>query len=630
MRLGGWIADDDGERPISEYVIKDAFTKTFEPANPSFSVFKYEPLVRGTLLFGAPVQIATPVLDADANLLYSTIRTYVEVSNPDMGESDVILVYTQDDNAPAPTLPAATDFTFDMATFGVRITITMAAGVHANLALELAGAITALTGTVVRDAVEVEAVVPQTTYLNVMVNDSGDIRFQDGSHSQWRVWEVPTQKQLASDSRAPNSEWFPYAGDLVPVPAKVSYVQDAAAGTGTYTLTNGTVVDRYSTSWGDWTELKQLVKTSTHTAAGSGPVDFTVTDATIDQISVYVNGVQQLSGTYTLIGGVLSVLNVAHGHQVTIVIRPYAPTSDELAFDPTVADDLTIQQQYKTDYQYVKVPVRGSDGTITSTKYYFWVKNRSTAARRKNLSVKSIAKLLVDGPSQFLTFQNIQPTGDTYSYNAITIAGLNYVVTKDDAFKLRFTRNFTLRDDPNQLDLKDTHAEWTLIRPGQRTKIPEALWQKMVDTACAQDAAGNTLPSPSRVSYDDRNGTRTQFGFGSDQVLAPTSIVLSTLLFTILNTKLVDDSGAIPVPDYMTFLDFSQSDTWFSTPANTRNTLTRIWNEAKVSQINELFFAVLEDICSAQYELTDIFKTSRLSAYSIKVVSSTPAVPTYE
>lgn len=215
-------------------------------------------------------------------------------------------------------------------------------------------------------------------------------------------------------------------------------------------------------------------------------------------------------------------------------------------------------------------------------------------------------------------------------YDAITISGLSYVVTKDDTFKLRFTRNFTLRDDPQDLDLKDTHVEWMLIRPGQRTTIPEALWEKMVNSACGADAAGNTLPAPRRVAYDERNGTRTQFGFGADQVLAPTELIKSTLLFTILNTQLVDDSGSIPVPDYMTFLDFSESDTWFETAESTRNTLTRIWNEGKVSQINELFFAVLEDILAANYELTDIFKTSRLSAYSIKVVRSSPIVPTYE
>jgi hypothetical protein len=215
-------------------------------------------------------------------------------------------------------------------------------------------------------------------------------------------------------------------------------------------------------------------------------------------------------------------------------------------------------------------------------------------------------------------------------YDAITISGLSYVVTKEDTFKLRFTHNFTLRDDPNDLDLKDTHTEWSLIRPGQRTRIPENLWLKMVGAACGQDSAGNALPAPYRVAYDERNGTRTQFGFGADQVIAPTELVKSTLRHTILNTKLVDDSGSVPIPDYMTFLDFNESDKWFLTADSTRNVLTRIWNEGKVSQINELFFAVLEDILASNYEMTDLFKTSRLSAYSIKVVRPSPIMPTYE
>jgi len=218
----------------------------------------------------------------------------------------------------------------------------------------------------------------------------------------------------------------------------------------------------------------------------------------------------------------------------------------------------------------------------------------------------------------------------SFKYDAITVSGLSYVVTKDNTFKLRFTRDFTLRDDPNQLDLKDTHVEWSLIRPGQRSKIPEELWTKLVNAACGQDAAGNPLPSAQRIAYDSRNGTSTRYGFGVDQVLAPTDLVKSTLLFTILNTKLVDDTGSIPVPDYMTFLDFTQSDTWFATAESTRNVLTRIWNEGKVSQINELFFAVMEDILASNYEMTDLFKTSRLSAYSIKVVRPSPIVPTYE
>jgi hypothetical protein len=225
------------------------------------------------------------------------------------------------------------------------------------------------------------------------------------------------------------------------------------------------------------------------------------------------------------------------------------------------------------------------------------------------------------------------PTGTVLSspvYDSIALSGLSYLVTKDSTFKLRLMNDNTLRDDPEGLNLKDTHAEWTLIRPGQRTRIPEALWNKLTDTACGADVAGNPLPAPERVAYDERNGTRTQYGFGSDQILAPSDLVTSTILYTILNTTVVDDSDDTAAPYYIQFLDFNESDTWFATAESTRNILTRIWNEAEVSQVNEIFFAVLNDICAANYELTDLFKTSRLSAYSVKVMNSSPVQPTYE
>lgn len=445
----------------------------------------------------------------------------------------------------------------------------------------------------------------------------------------WRAWNVPTQEQLDADSQFPNSEWYPVQGPFYDFSPDGVTIQAVASTGEQYALNNGTAVQRYSTTWAEWTELRiNQIKTA---ALVTGDVVLDLGErVSSDRVSVYVNGVAQLTGTYQLIGTTLTVFGVLQGHQVVTVVRPYTPTAAELAFDPSVLDNLLVQKQFKIDYQYVEVPIRSADGSITTTRYYFWVKNRSTAARKKSQSVKAMAQLLTDGPSQYVTFQNLDAGTTPPKYNSITISGLSYVVTRDDAFKLRFTRDFTLRDDPNGLDLKDTYTEWALIRPGQRTKIPDGLWNKLVNAACGQDAGGNTLPSPQRSSYDERNGTTSRFGFSSDQILAPTDLVTGTLLYTILNTKLVDDSGPVPIPDYMDFLDFNESDSWFASPTSTRNILTKIWNEGKVSQINELFFAVLEDITASNYELTDLFKTSRLSAYSIKIVRTSPIVPTYE
>lgn len=536
------------------------------------------------------------------------------------------------------TTSVGQSFVFDVPAFGLRLAVQSAvAGTYATDTM--LNFIVAALGNDIElfDAVGVQRVVadPDPVLLPFpaeLSNDTLDPVNVNNNGIGWRAWNVPSQAQLDADSRVPDSKWYPYIGPFTAFTATpVKTVLDGADST-SFTLNNGMVIERYQTHWADWSELKQLTLRSVQTAAGVQPLVFTglPTGTSTDRLSVYVNGVAQLTGTYSLVGTTLTVLKVPFGQYVVLIVRPYTPTTAELAFDPAIMDNLLIQRQYKSDYQYVELPVRDGAGTIVSTTYFFWVKNRTSPAPKNDLSVKAVAQLLTAGPSQFLTFQNIQKPADTWEYNALAINGLNYVVTKNDTFKLRFTRNFTLRDDPQQLDLKDTHVEWSLIRPGQRVKIPEVLWRKLVNTACGLDEAGNTLPSPRRASYDTRNGTRTQFGFGADQVIAPTALVTSTLLFTILNTRLLDESGAVPMPDYMLFLDFNESDIWFSTPTNTRNTLTKIWNQAKVSQINELFFAVLEDMIASNYELSDIFKTSRLSAYSIKVVRPGPVLPSYE
>jgi hypothetical protein len=681
-RIGAWQQDQTALQPLSEYIVLDGFTKfiTGVPATAtSFTQNTYAPtstlsatvslqttthteaIGQLNFVYGATELIATQLRDSDGLLTNEwDIATYVQVVLN--GNSETFLV--RNDRGTGTTQNAAIasatfttligqTFQFDIPAYGLQLTVTAQSANTHNTTM-LAAFIEAALGANVQlyDAVTVEEVcaLDPTTVLEKtglvignpqeFSNDevTPDPAYTANSGVGWRAWEVPTQAQLDADSRTPNGSWKPYVGipfsyDTVAVP--ITVVQDGA--NSTYSLNDGSTVTRYTTDWAEWTELKQLLLRKV--ALVTGNVVFSDADPieeripagiTIDRISVYVNGVAQLAGTYTLVGTTLTVLNVPAGHQVVVIVRAYTPTALELAFDPAVEDDLLVQRQYKTDYQYVALPVRDSDGAITSTKYYFWVKNRTSPAPKNNLSVKAVAQLLAEGPSQYLTFQNISGAAPDFYYDALAIAGLSYVVTQDDTFKLRFTRNFTLRDDPNQLDLKDTHVEWSLIRPGQRTKIPEALWTKLTNTSCGADAAGNTLPSPRRSSYDERNGTRTQFGFGDDQVLAPTDLVNSTLEFTILNTKLLDESGTVPIPDYMLFLDFSQSDTWFSTPENARNTLTKIWNEGKVQQINELFFAVLEDIAASNYEMTDIFKTSRLSAYSIKVVRAGPTNPTYE
>lgn len=660
MRIGAWQEDLSYTRPLSEFLVLDTFTKRIQRAGVAFTTFTstfsgftgqvtvqaYTHTDKvGVIRFQDDPVTAAPVLGADGLPTGEfDIKTFLRVVEDASGEEEIIAI--RNDRGTSSSVPYGATFTtfigqtftFDIPAFGLRLTIKSTTNGSINSEVMVGFIASALGNDITLfDAVGVQRVVADPDpsvlpYPGTLSNDALDPVNSNNNGIGWRAWNVPTQAELDADSRVPDSKYYPYVGPYAAfTTTPVQTVLDGAADA-SFTLNNGTVIERYQTAWADWSELKQLTLRAVQTLAGVQPLVFMnlPTGTTADRLSVYVNGVSQLTGTYSLVGTTLTVLKVPFGQYVIVIVRPYAPTAAELAFDPAVVDNLLIQRQYKSDYQYVELPVRDDAGMIVSTKYFFWVKNRTSPAPKNDLSVKAVAQLLTAGPSQFLTFQNIQKPVDTWEYSALAINGLNYIVTKNDTFKLRFTRNFTLRDDPQQLDLKDTHVEWSLIRPGQRTKIPEVLWRKLVNTACGLDEAGNTLPSPRRSSYDDRNGTRTQFGFGADQVLAPTALVTSTLLFTVLNTQLLDESGTVPIPDYMLFLDFNESDTWFNTAINTRNTLTTIWNRAKVSQINELFFAVLEDMIASNYELSDLFKTSRLSAYSIKVVRPGPVLPSYE
>lgn len=193
-------------------------------------------------------------------------------------------------------------------------------------------------------------------------------------------------------------------------------------------------------------------------------------------------------------------------------------------------------------------------------------------------------------------------------------------VTNNDTYKLRFVHNETLRDDPEQISLRNVHTEWVLLKKSQNSKIPSSLWEHLTNAAAGQDLNGNTLPSPVRADYDARNGTRSSFGFSSGQILADTELVRATIKNTILNTSLEIRISGSTIPDYITALNFDDADDWFKDASSARATMDLIWSSARARQINEIFFAVLEDALANNYEFTDIFKTSLISVQTTSAI----------
>lgn len=560
------------------------------------------------------------------SVLLSTVRGSIgSLQTPSYG--------TTDRYAPIAVTTGET-FTYDLGDLGLALTVTSTTTGDVDGGFVLAGleSLNGVSGARVKthDSVTVDwSISPENgSYTNS----------SDGTGTGWCGWDIPTQAELDADTRQPYSSWKPYPGDAVAIsPATGAVIAQAVAEVESpLTLNDGTEYRRFSSTWSEWQLLQDVILTAVNATGSINSLTLTHTENfSASRTSVYVDGIAQLAAAYSFSGKDITIAAVRPGSTVRVVVRQYAPTATELAFDPDAEDDPSFQQHYKQDYEYASQPVRDSEGSISSYVYFFWVKNKTTPAASKKTSIQGVTNMLRAGPDNYLTFQykvtdvegqvnanliGSGSTSDPYRYDSISISGLSYVVTKDDTFKLRFTRNFTLRDDPDGIDLKDTHTEWSLIRPGQTKKIPEQLWQKLVDSMAGEDAAGNSVPALRRVLYDERNGTKTQFGFGDEQTLAPATLLRSSVSYTIVNTKLVDTDGVNTVPDHISFLGMDESDTWFLTAASTRKVMTDIWNEAKITQINEIFFAALDDILASSYELTDIFKTSRLSAYSIKVL----------
>lgn len=670
QRIGAWDPDTTGPKAVSEATIasfdKDILylgaplngvaTVVGVPSTANMAVVSYTQQ-NGALVFSAVTPVYDTVLDPNGLITGYNWPILFTVTDVETGTQQTITVDTlfqANSNTatpdvpalPAVTLTAGTTFIYSLTSFGYQVSLTISTtGSYTGDAIARA-IVAALNSSVsVRDAAVLISVADNRATSGLLVpntlsNDTFSTANINNQGIGWTAWTVPTQTELTADGQQPLSIWKPYPGAYADFSPSQAQLADAIAFEASpLTLNDGTIIHRYTTSWHDWTLLSDT--TYDTVALASGSVVFTHTenvDAT--RTTIYVNGIAQLKAQYVLNGPTITVNNVLAGQTVHVIIRKYAPTITELAFNPDVADNLTFQQQYKLDYEYVSITTRDSDGSPSTVFYYFWVKNRSVVAQGKKLSVQATAQDLRDGPPAYLTFQTLDTgmigsgsTSDPYRYDAITIKGLSYLVTQDDTYKLRFTRNFTLRADEVDVygaELKNVHTEWGLIRPRQKVKIPEALWNKLVDSMAGEDAAGNAVPSLKRVLYDERTDSVTQFGFGSEQTLAPFQLLRSSVEFTVLNTTLVDTSGSVPVPDFISVLDFNQSDTWFSSPANVRTTMSTIWNGAKATQINEIFFAALEDILASNLQMTDIFKTSRLSAYSVRTVTATSSVPTYE
>jgi hypothetical protein len=461
-----------------------------------------------------------------------------------------------------------------------------------------------------------------------------------GDYKGWVLYNVPSASVLAADGLTPVNSWAPYYGDwtgigIIDVPTVNRIKADRKK---PLIMPSGVTVSQFKYVWSDWSVVNDVYKTKKYDGTESS-LQFTLITLSgikANRITGFVNGIAVDNSNLSIVGSAIDfsplVASLKPGDALTIRYKKYEPSQTEINFDPDsdpTTDNPLLLQQYKYDYQYTIKETRDDSGQLISTKYYFWVANKNIASQGRLLSLQQAKNLLTANTNPYAVLQNITEQDGVQKYDQFISAGLSRYVTEDDTYKIRFTRDFILRDDPMNIDLKNIHTEWAIIREQQKTKIPEQLWSKLTDAACGTDLAGNAIPSLARVAYDERNGTATRYGFESDQAFVDSTLALNSIKYAILNTSvktISPSAGGIEVPDPIEFIDQSKIDGYFADPVSIRKTMNDIWTNAKPQQINEIFFTVLNDALSENYEFSDIFKTSMIAAHSVRLLSTLGAL----
>ena len=201
-------------------------------------------------------------------------------------------------------------------------------------------------------------------------------------------------------------------------------------------------------------------------------------------------------------------------------------------------------------------------------------------------------------------------------FTDIVIRGLQRFINEDRRYTVRFTRDFTLRDDINKgvgpMDLKQLHEQWTLIREEQPFKIHQELWTRLTESMTGYKLSDPTIavPTLNRKLYDTKYNTDTRFGLGADQSFTDKNAAIATVQSEILNPNIVL-GNSIDVSQFFETYNFD-------TPENIEAAMANIYLDFTALDVNRIFFATLHDAFSFKSRYAEIFKTSMIAVHGIR------------
>lgn len=493
-----------------------------------------------------------------------------------------------------------------------------------------------------RSYVEIFSPIP----FNALLLDGNSVVSTNG----WIAWKDPIINPITQEI-PPFNKYSPIFGEWVSIG---NFLSDLVPDINIRALDvwsgfEGEDYSPYKSVWGAWKNINDEIRDQPYCISTLNHDEFfdqyfklsgttLTTKEILERTDVYINNIRIRTDRWTLdtdtyLGEPVIRINESYlnkGDRVRAQIRKYIPTTDDLNFNPSVDDsNPLILSQWTYDYPHVIEEQRNFLGGLTIKNYFFWVKNKAIPAVGKSVSVKQAALLLrnhdgIYAIPQVLKYYN-QIDARQNRYGMLSLKNLGRYVKIRDTYKLRLTRNPIMRDDDLNLSLKNVHNEWQLLRQYQPNKIPRILWDLLTDTLSGETALGETLPFEPLSSYDDRHGTVERFGFiENQQILTDPEIAKATVKHTILNTGVDKYLGGNYVIDYISYpgFDIQSLDVYLLNPTNIRKFMSDLWRYAKPKQLNEIFFAVLEDAASSNLELTEFFKTSFIALNDVRTIDT--------
>lgn len=351
-----------------------------------------------------------------------------------------------------------------------------------------------------------------------------------------------------------------------------------------------------------------------------------------ETVNIYVNGAVNQSYTLAAGGSPWPIsLPLTEADRVTVILPIYTPTDADLAFDPSVSDDGSVVTQWQVITNYNAVQTINTTTNQQQFTYYFWVENVTTVPTNSTREppVNALADMITP-PQPWMFFNKLvsaQTTTDPQTGQTVMlpdrfvqsiIHGLRGYVDSDDRYVLRFTRDFTLRDNLNfgttPLQLKDTHQEWLMFRQNQLGNIPRGLWNKITESMVGYLLSDPSVrvPSLDRQLYDASFDASTEYGLGQDQ-----TFVNGTLAIETVQAYLNDPANNFYPVDLDQF--FTQYD--FDTPQNIIAAMNAIYTTFSYTNVNNIFFSVLQDALTTQLQYAGLMKTSAIALYGVELLN---------